>query len=138
MSEAIDLIESALSSGWNSANTDSVTPQFQTIYETFSADYGMHTTYVLFYTRNTQVTNAQAGSANHNEVENISVNIRTMKSRDHAVKCLKEAIRLLKANMKLNNADGHYVRTSNWTDHSDKRRKIWEFTLECTVTRFNV
>jgi len=136
--EAIEVILAKLVSAWLPANTDSVTPIFDLIYNVMARDYGMNTTYIRVYTRNTITETHESGSAGLDETENISINISTMHSRAHLVKCLKEVKRIFKANRNLNDSDAHHVLPPTWTDHSDKMRKIWAATMEYPIKRWNV
>jgi len=136
--EAIEVIKAKLISEWVAANTDNITPDFSLIYDTMARDFGEETTYIRVYTRNTISDTYQTGDDNLEETENITIDISTMHSRAHMIKCLKEVKRIFKANRSLNDSDAHQMQPPSWTDKSDRRRKIWSVAMEYPVRRWNV
>lgn len=137
MAEAITVLKSLLISNWTADNTDEITPEIELVYDVFSRDFGVETTYVRIHTRNEEDEFHHTGSSNLNEVERVSIMISTMHSRSHMLNCVNEVKRILKENYCLNDPDVHFVQVTGATEHSDKKRKIWEKTIECEVRRWN-
>lgn len=138
MSEVISSIVTMLSSVWRPDETDGITPVFLQSDDQYHLEYGIDTSYVFCYTRNTNLEYSQMGSTNTNEVENVSISVLTMYSRAHAVKMLNEVIAIIKGTPpNFYGLTQSYINIKTWTDNSHKKRKIWEFTIDCEIMRWN-
>ena len=123
----IDLI----SSNWNSANTDSVTPDFSVVYDKKRVG-GLtdSVTWISDYFSGPE--NREALDLGYNfftKTEFVTFDIRTSKSYSHSLNCRDEIERILLANRKsITGFD--YLLIVRIKDLSDSQRKLWRWIFD--------
>jgi len=130
-------IKTILTDGWDSDNTDSITPTIDEIFDQKELDLA-NNDYVLLYSTPKIIKPFNIGGTTFEHTSPVSIDIRTTYQsatmgnvRAHAIKVRDEVERLLKAN--LSNPDGNFqlLIPLRCVDLSDKRIGIGRFIFDC-------
>jgi len=138
--ESIPLVVKILDEGWNRANTNQIKPVIQDISEVGAErgkrlDLGRHD-YVLIYET---AHNEEAPELLYDFVTtriNLTVDTRTVRSREHLYKMENELRRVIHANRKGDGANFDRLLFKVRTDLSDRTKKLWRFTYQIEIITF--
>lgn len=141
MADVLDSIKTLLSNDWNDTNTDSITPQFENIFDVKRIDFGiLKRDWILVYNPSyTQRVNG-LGDITKRVLNRISIDIRTMDKnggRSHAMKVRDEVIRIIDAKVLYPFDDYSIGEIDSITDLSDKTIKLWRFLVDVRVEALN-
>jgi len=127
ITDPLNTVVSILSSNWTSANTDSITPKIDQIFDV--KRYGGLTdvnSSILVYEQKAIPAVNGFGSTSRRRDQPVSVDIRTTISRAHFIKLHDEVERIFAT--KIINPDANFDildPDEGWIDLSDKRKRIW-------------
>ena len=131
--DALKTTVDLVSGSWNSANTDSVTPTIQIVTEApHKICLAGNQDYILIYhVAHTVAPNDFGSSYNEKTTDRVSVDLRTMNSRDHLRKMYQETRRIVNAN-RLNPDTGafHELRAGPFVDFSDRSKGFYRYVYD--------
>ena len=138
--ETIPLVKDLLTDGWNRGNTNNIKPIIQDISEIAPErgkrlDLNKHD-YVLIYET---AHNEEAPELFYDFVTtrvNLTVDMRTIKSRDHLYKMENELRRSIHVNRKGDATNYDRLLFKVRTDLSDRTKRLWRFTFQIEVITF--
>jgi hypothetical protein len=139
--ETIPLLVGLLGDGWNRGNTDNIKPIIQDISEVGAErgkrlDLQKHD-YVLIYET---AHNEEAPELFYDFVTsriNLTVDMRTNKTREHLYKMENELRRVVHLNRKGDGANFDRLLFKVRTDLSDRTKRIWRFTFQIEIIIFS-
>ena len=142
MADILDSMTTLISSNWNSANTNGVTPVIGNVFDYKRVDLSKSPQnrgdYILVYATNYLQRPSGINKLSKNTNDLIAVDIRSAVKRSHAEKLKTEVLRILDANFK-DPFSGHYeLETTDIKDLSDKTTLIWRYVLSVDVLSLNV
>ena len=138
--ETIPLLESVIGDNWNRANTDNIKPIVQDISEVTGErgkrlDLNKHD-YVLIYET---AHNEEAPELFYDFVTtrvNLTVDMRTVKSRTHLYKMENELRRVIHLKRKGDGVNYDRLLFKVRTDLSDRTKLLWRFTFQVEIITF--
>tara|TARA_R100001082_G_scaffold111219_1_gene94129 strand:- start:735 stop:1184 length:450 start_codon:yes stop_codon:yes gene_type:complete len=138
--ETIPLVKGLLDDGWNRGNTNNIKPIIQDIAEIAPErgkrlDLNKHD-YVLIYET---AHNEEAPELFYDFVTtrvNLTVDMRTIRSREHLYKMENEVRRVIHANRKGDATNYDRLLFKVRTDLSDRTKRLWRFTFQIEVITF--
>lgn len=147
--DSTQAILTLLSSNWNNANTDSITPQFKKIFQVSKTDMDFNTSkdYVLAYNSTTSNEEIGIGGTSTEHVnETIVLDLRSIGSESatygltddtHVRKVRLEIDRIVKN--KKSNPDSNFnllSSTQNWQEMNDRYRGIFRYIKTLQLTQY--
>jgi len=139
LTDAVDEIVNLLTTNWNSANTDNITPTIKAVYDvkrigglTKGKDY------VLLYEGRTSIVENSLGGIAHRVETSLSIDIRSFHSRARLFKLLNEVRRILwDAILGTTNYDIIDLHNSGYVDLSDKTIGLWRAVYDIRLLKLN-
>ena len=131
--DPINSVKTLLEDSWTSGNTDSITPNIDYIWNWKRVDLSNKSA-VLLYAPVPHVSEfAGIGSTTEKTEDQITIDIRTIVSRDHANKLRDEVHRIVDGNIIHPDSDYHIWRRTGYNDLTDRSTGLYRYVIETVL-----
>lgn len=134
-------LKTLLDTDWTAGNTGSRTPTITKIYELKTVDFAIAGSkdHIFIYTNNASLEDNASGGSSKERVQFLTIDLRTMFSRDQVILIANEVERIIKANGADPFGDQSYDigNITDETDYSDKFVKLFRIVLKAEFTSYN-
>lgn len=136
--DASQVMEDMLQDNWNNVNTDDVTPTISVIYTLNKRIDLAEASIIAVYESNTVQQANSIGKVSRRTQTRVSIDIRTMKSRSHGLKLLKEVDRIINNQIVLPTGGYDILNPDfQWIDLSDKTKNLWRWVYDVELIKTN-
>jgi len=140
--DVLGMINELLSTYWERARTDNITPSINKIFDKKRVDLTSGQTAILTYERDTINEKNSLGSLTKRMICPITVQVLTKKQtggREQAIKARNEIDRIINTYI-INPANGWDILDSdnNWIDLSDKSNFLWKYSMDMQFEKLNM
>lgn len=134
-------LKTLLDNDWTAGNTGGRTPTVTKIYEVKRADFEMAGSkdHIFIYSNTSELKDNAAGGGSKEIIRNVTVDVRTMLTRDQVLLLVTEVERIIQANEVDPFSDGAYdiADVTDENDLSDKFVKLFRIVLKLKFEDFN-
>lgn len=140
MADTLDILKSYLSTNWNPANTDGITPEFAFTYDVKAMDTG-NKDYVLLYSVSSLHPPNALGGQTKDKTDRITIMVNTTGTRAHGIKMKEEIERIFDYGYKnpANLPSGiNEFEFLNCLDMSHGGKRYYKFIFDWNLKIYNV
>jgi hypothetical protein len=143
MTDDLDSVDTLITNGWTSANTDSITPGIAVIYELNRIDLGANADKIYIYESGFTSKENAFGAVSEQSVRRVSIDLRTtgavsaVSAKDHFDKMKTELKRVLNNNIKSPFTGVDVMQIVSGQNLSNRQTKIYRYVYDVELRRFN-
>ncbi len=128
--DALQIIVDLLKDNWNKANTDSIKPTIDKVFNKKRVGgFGEKTIILVYSPSASEERPISLGYGYVDSVDHVSIDIRSSVSYAHVLNCVEEVRRIIHANRKTHSTFDLIV-LNRINDLSDGTRKLWRFVID--------